>query len=145
MNISNYLKLLKKKGIEIWVEGDDVYFNAPKEIWSEEIRSEVAKCKKEIIKFFKENKYDLKSQRDDLPAVTPLSKQDHYPVSFAQFRLWFLNQLEPDSPFYNIIGSFHPKGDLDIGVLEQALNTLIERHAAFRTSFVSIKGTPYQP
>jgi amino acid adenylation domain-containing protein len=57
------------------------------------------------------------------------------PLSFAQKRLWFLTQMEPDSPFYNMAGVVRIQGNLNIPVLEQALNEVIRRHEALRTSF----------
>jgi amino acid adenylation domain-containing protein len=61
------------------------------------------------------------------------------PLSFAQERLWFLAQMEPDSPFYNIAGLVQLQGNLNISILEQALNEVVRRHEALRTSFVTIE------
>lgn len=66
------------------------------------------------------------------------------PLSYAQQRLWFLDQLEPGSTAYNIPGSMHMKGDLNIAAMEQALSEVIRRHEALRTSFPIINGQPVQ-
>ncbi|HKR14513.1 MAG TPA: amino acid adenylation domain-containing protein, partial [Pyrinomonadaceae bacterium] len=58
------------------------------------------------------------------------------PVSFAQRRLWFLNQLAPDSAAYNISAQVRTEGKLDVRALEQSLNEVIRRHETLRTSFV---------
>ena len=50
------------------------------------------------------------------------------PLSFAQQRLWFLNQLDPESPFYNICAAWRLKGALNTVALQQALNALVARH-----------------
>ena len=65
-------------------------------------------------------------------------RQDYSPcvLSFAQERLWFLAQMDDDSPFYNIAGVVRLQGKLNIAVLEQALNEVIRRHEALRTSFL---------
>ena len=68
---------------------------------------------------------------------TPLS-------SFAQQRLWFLNQLEPDSPVYNESKAVRLNGVLDPEALEKALNQIVARHEILRTTLVSDDGTPLQ-
>ena len=66
------------------------------------------------------------------------------PLSYAQQRLWFLEQLEPGSPFYNIPIAFRLKGHLNPAVLENAFNTLIQRHDALRTAIVTQDGSGFQ-
>ncbi len=65
-------------------------------------------------------------------------------ASFAQQRLWFLDQLEPGSPFYNISRAFRLQGPLNIGALSKALTEIVYRHESLRTSFGSEDGTPFQ-
>ncbi len=64
--------------------------------------------------------------------------------SFAQQRLWFLDQLEPNSPLYNIYKVVRLKGVLDTKVLEKALNEIVRRHEALRTTFTTKDGSPAQ-
>ncbi|MCB9079503.1 MAG: amino acid adenylation domain-containing protein [Anaerolineaceae bacterium] len=66
------------------------------------------------------------------------------PLSFSQQRIWFLNQLEPDSPVYNLPRAVRIKGPLDVKVLHQALTAIISRHATLRTTFTVIDGEPKQ-
>ena len=58
-----------------------------------------------------------------------------FPVSFAQQRLWFLDQLEPGSPFYNLPQIISIKGNLNVTALQQTLNEIVSRHEALRTTF----------
>jgi amino acid adenylation domain-containing protein len=67
-----------------------------------------------------------------------------FPLSFAQQRLWFLDQLEPDSPRYNMPIVIELSGPLDVRALEQSVNTVVRRHEALRTGFVVVDGTPQQ-
>ncbi|HEX7296890.1 MAG TPA: condensation domain-containing protein, partial [Pyrinomonadaceae bacterium] len=60
-----------------------------------------------------------------------------FPASFAQQRLWFLDQLEPGSPFYNLPQVISIKGELNIDALLRTLNEIVNRHEALRTTFSS--------
>ena len=66
------------------------------------------------------------------------------PTTFAQERLWLLNQLEPLSTAYNIPATLRLSFLLDVGVLEQSINALIQRHEVLRTTFVASEGRPMQ-
>lgn len=67
-----------------------------------------------------------------------------FPPSFAQQRLWFLAQLEPNSSFYNIPVAMRLRGPLRLEALEKSLNEMIRRHESLRTSFATIDGRPLQ-
>ncbi len=66
------------------------------------------------------------------------------PLSFAQQRLWFLDQLEPGSALYNVPGAYCLNGPLDFKSLEQSLNEIVRRHEVLRTTFRSVDGSPLQ-
>ncbi|MDB9509542.1 amino acid adenylation domain-containing protein, partial [Microcystis aeruginosa CS-338/01] len=69
---------------------------------------------------------------------------EELPLSYAQQRLWFLDQLEPNSPFYNISLALHLTGSLQVDVLEKSLQEIIQRHESLRTNFATIEGNPVQ-
>ena len=66
------------------------------------------------------------------------------PVSFAQQRLWFLDQLEPGNASYNISRAVRVKGSLNLEALRDALNAIVARHESLRTNFTSIDDEPMQ-
>ncbi|MFQ4145488.1 amino acid adenylation domain-containing protein [Chlorogloeopsis sp. ULAP02] len=66
------------------------------------------------------------------------------PLSFAQQRLWFLHQLDPDSTAYNGSDLVRLQGALNIAVLEESINEIVRRHEVLRTCFVVIEGQPIQ-
>ena len=66
------------------------------------------------------------------------------PLSFAQQRLWFLDQLEPNSPLYNVPTVVKMSGTLRVDVLWQALEQIVTRHESLRTKFVDNDGNPTQ-
>src|SRR5689334_18826972 len=66
------------------------------------------------------------------------------PLSFAQERLWFLAQLEPDNPSYNVPVALRLNGDLNVAALEKSLNAIVTRHETLRTKFAAVDGEPFQ-
>ncbi|HYG76092.1 MAG TPA: amino acid adenylation domain-containing protein [Planctomycetota bacterium] len=80
-------------------------------------------------------------------ALSPIPRQSASgaaPLSAAQQRLWFLEQLEPLTPLYNVPFALRIKGELDTAALYKCLNALVQRHAALRTRFISENGVPAQ-
>ncbi len=67
-----------------------------------------------------------------------------FPTSFAQQRLWFLEQLVPGLPVYSIPGAVRIRGALDPAVLERSLNEIVQRHESLRTTFIEVEGEPVQ-
>ncbi|HEX8686605.1 MAG TPA: condensation domain-containing protein, partial [Pyrinomonadaceae bacterium] len=76
--------------------------------------------------------------------VVPAPRGDAPPLSYQQRRLWFLNQLEPDDPSYNMAGALRLKGRLDAEALERSFNQVVARHEVLRTAFVEVDGEPVQ-
>jgi amino acid adenylation domain-containing protein len=67
-----------------------------------------------------------------------------FPLSSGQERLWFLQQLDPDSPAYNIPAAVRFIGSLDAMMLRRSLQEITRRHEALRTTFISVDGQPVQ-
>src|SRR5215217_18556 len=65
-------------------------------------------------------------------------------LSFSQQRLWFLDQLEPESPLYNIHVAVNVSGSLNVHVLHQSIGEILRRHEVLRTTFAVIDGRPVQ-
>ncbi|HET8796901.1 MAG TPA: condensation domain-containing protein, partial [Thermoanaerobaculia bacterium] len=81
-----------------------------------------------------------------IPPIVPADRMswDALPLSFAQERLWFINQLEPESAIYNISGAIRILGVVDVERLDDALNRVIARHDNLRTLFPSENGKARQ-
>lgn len=73
-----------------------------------------------------------------------VSRSEPLPLSSAQHRLWFLDQLEPGNHAYNLAHAMEIRGGLDVEALRNACNALVTRHEILRTRFVAIDGTPFQ-
>ena len=80
----------------------------------------------------------------DAGSIPPVSRTGHFPLSFAQQRLWFLDRLLPDKATYNIPSVWRLHGPLDALALERSLNELVARHETLRTRFVLRADEPVQ-
>ena len=80
----------------------------------------------------------------ELPSIVRTDRGERISLSFAQLRLWFLAQMDGGSEAYHIPFSLRLSGDLDARALRQALNRILARHEALRTTFVSEDGDPVQ-
>ncbi|HEX7736568.1 MAG TPA: amino acid adenylation domain-containing protein, partial [Ktedonobacteraceae bacterium] len=84
------------------------------------------------------------AQGDALPPLLPALRQGDVSLSFAQQRLWFLDQFEPDHALYNLSAAVSLQGVLHLEALEQSLNEIVRRHEALRTTFPALMGHPIQ-
>lgn len=78
------------------------------------------------------------------PPIVPVPRGGELPLSFAQQRLWFIDQLDPGRSVYNFPAAIRLKGPLDMVALEQSLNAIVKRHEALRTTFAIVDGRPVQ-
>ncbi|HEX8770848.1 MAG TPA: condensation domain-containing protein, partial [Acidimicrobiales bacterium] len=77
-------------------------------------------------------------------ALEPVERRPDMPLSFGQERLWFLDQLVPENPFYNVPAAYRLSGPLDVDILRSALEEIVERHETLRTTFPVGDGQPCQ-
>ncbi|TRX76808.1 non-ribosomal peptide synthase/polyketide synthase [Pseudomonas mangiferae] len=82
--------------------------------------------------------------RNRLGPIPRIDRDRPVPLSYSQQRMWFLWQLEPDSPAYNVGGVARMSGPLDVERFDAALQALIRRHETLRTTFPSVDGVPCQ-
>src|SRR5947207_878618 len=78
------------------------------------------------------------------PTIGRYPRQESAPLSFAQQRLWFLDQLIGGSAVYNISEVLRLKGPLDVAALEWSLAEIVRRHESLRTIFSAPEGQPVQ-
>ncbi|HEU5227978.1 MAG TPA: condensation domain-containing protein, partial [Ktedonobacteraceae bacterium] len=79
-----------------------------------------------------------------IPALRPREQTDNLPLSFAQERLWFLDQLMPDKAIYNVGAAWQLKGVLKVDALKQSINALIHRHEILRITIGNRDGHAQQ-
>jgi len=122
VTVSTQLAEWRAQDIHVWVDGDQLRCNAPPGKLTPELRDQLRQHKSEILEF--------------LRGPTELS--------FAQQRLWLIDQIEPGGAAYIIAGALELRGVLDTSALERALAAIVDRHDALRTVFVSVQGEPRQ-
>ena len=137
--IDEFLTSLSQQDVKLWLEGDSLCCDAPEEVLTSSLSSQLAERKPEIIAFL--NRVNLASKSRQ---TISLDRTENIPLSFAQQRLWFLDQMEPGNPLYNIAGAVRLKGSLDIAAFEQSFNEIVRRHEALRTTFQTIDGQAVQ-
>ena len=78
------------------------------------------------------------------PPLIKTDRGENLPLSFAQQRLWFIDQLEPGTPTYNISSAVRLSGRINVDALQSSLDEIVRRHEVLRTSFPSMDGEPRQ-
>ena len=141
MKTVEFLSYLRSLDINIFVEGEILRCNAPEGIITPELRAEISHKKAEIVSFLKAA--NRTSSFTPAPIV-PMERDGNLPLSFAQQRLWFLDQLVPNNPFYNVPAALRLTGSLNLTVLQQTFNEIVRRHEALRTTLAVVSGQPVQ-
>jgi amino acid adenylation domain-containing protein len=144
-----FLAHLRDLDIQVYVEGLRLRCNAPEGVLTPQLQAEIAEHKSELIALLQGASQF--NQAD--PQLVPISRDSEallpsadrvLPLSFAQQRLWFLDQLVPENPFYNVPFAVRLSGQLDLTALQQAFNAIAHRHEALRTNFAKVDGQPTQ-
>ena len=86
----------------------------------------------------------MRSGEMGAPPLVRVSREGNLPLSFAQQRLWFLDQLEPGNTLYNIPGGVRLEGRLNLEALDRVINEIVRRHEVLRTRFEVVDGEPIQ-
>lgn len=140
MTAQELLDYMRTSGVELWAEGERLRYRAPKGVLTPGVLADLAEHKAELLALLHTPVMEFST----LPLIPLVSRAGVLPLSFAQQRLWFLAQLEPDNPFYNISSAVLLTGSLHVEVLLKSLNMLVQRHEALRTTFPGSEGRPVQ-
>jgi hypothetical protein len=132
---------LKTLGIRLALEGDKLRVDAPNGALTGDLRAELARRKTEITNLLQ---WSRRSNRSIALPLKRRSRDAQPPLSFAQQRLWFLDQLEPGNSAHNISWTVRIKGSLNRVALQSAVDDLVGRHEVLRTSYPSVEGKPLQ-
>ena len=124
----NLLNQLKQAGVELRIEDGKLRYNAPKGVMNDDVLQELKARKAEII--------EQLSTASDEPTLRKLPRTNtpgELPLSYAQQRIWFLDELEPENPFYNVTLAKRVRGEINTKVLQQSLLNVVNRHEVLRS------------
>ncbi|QHG14907.1 non-ribosomal peptide synthetase [Nostoc sp. ATCC 53789] len=141
MTIIEFVSYLNSLGIKIWLEGGQLNYRAPKGVMNPDLKNKLLGRKSEILAFLEEAQIATDSSFEPIPSI---ERSEELPLSFAQQRMWFLYQLESQSPFYNEGLQLRVAGVLNVEALQQSINEIICRHEILRTTFPAVDGKPLQ-
>ncbi|MDB9316588.1 MULTISPECIES: amino acid adenylation domain-containing protein [Cyanophyceae] len=136
--IEKFLAHLYSLDVKLWIEDANLRCSVPEDVLTDELGVELRSRKSEIINFLRQ----AKSSTNYTQAILPAERHENLPLSFAQQRLWFLEQLQLGNATYNLPTAVRLKGNLDVRVLERSLNEIIQRHEVLRTHFKTVNGNP---
>jgi amino acid adenylation domain-containing protein len=137
--IEDFLARLKSHGVQFRLEGEALRFKAPQDL-PDGLRADMSTRKDEI-------RAVLAAATRRTPALEPIRpapRDGALPLSFAQQRLWFLDQWQPGNPIYNEPAALRIEGELDRAALERSLQAIVRRHEVFRTTYEAVAGEPRQ-
>ncbi|MCV3216971.1 amino acid adenylation domain-containing protein [Plectonema radiosum NIES-515] len=132
------LKLYTQK-VLLWVENGSLRYKAPKGALTPALREEIVAHKAELLALLEQSSTNALS-----PPIQPITREGQLPLSFAQQRLWFLNQFEGSNSTYNIPIAWELSGFLNRSALAQSLTEIVRRHESLRTNLVAVEGHPVQ-
>ncbi len=141
MNTLEFLSELRELEIHLNVEGSRLICQAPEGRLTPQLREQISQRKGDILAFFQQAN---RSMNETPVGLKPISRTGNLPLSFAQQRLWFLDRLVPNNPFYNMPAAVRLTGEVNLEVLEAAFNEIIRRHEALRTVFPEGEGQGIQ-
>ncbi len=137
-SIENLLAQLFQQGIRLNVVNGKLRCRGPAEVVAA-LQRQITDQKEQIVDFLKNN-----NGQGFLESIPPIGQTDQIPLSFAQQRLWFLEQMQPESAAYNLPFAVRIDGLLDRDAFRQSLNEIVKRHEVFRTNFIVEAGEPHQ-
>jgi amino acid adenylation domain-containing protein len=140
-NAAELLERLRTIGVQLSLEDERIRLNAPKGALTPALQAELKASKPELLELLRLAQQN--GRRGTAGFIPKVPRQELMPLSFAQQRLWFLQQMDPESRAYNLLAGVRMEGNLDANLLERSLHRIILRHENLRTSFVQYDGSPY--
>ena len=137
LSILEFLSSLGRGGINLAAEGDALRLDASPGVLTPALLAQIEERKAEILTFL------TRASGHDRP-ILPVPREKPLPLSYAQDRLWFLDQLHPGGVGYNITMALRLQGELNVMALGRSLSGIVRRHEVLRTIFATVDDQPSQ-
>jgi amino acid adenylation domain-containing protein len=141
MTALQFLSYLRSLDIKVSIDGGKLRCNAPRAVLTPQLRDQLSEHKVAIVRLLGEMR---NTEPGDYDPIKPILRARDLPLSFAQERLWFLNQLDQGSAVSNVTEAIHLEGRITIPGLEQSLGEITRRHEVLRAAFAMVEGKPFQ-
>ncbi|KKL89584.1 hypothetical protein LCGC14_1913240, partial [marine sediment metagenome] len=138
MIVEQLLLQLKESGIRLTLKQGKLLVHANKAVLNDELKTQLKEHKEAIIRYLSNN-----NTEHHRPVASAL-RAERIPLSFSQYRLWFIDSLQGMTPEYNMPLALKVEGQFDVAVAQQALKKIIARHEVLRTNILDDRGVPYQ-
>ena len=135
-SIEEFLSHLRRMDVTVAVKGERLVIDAPEGAVTPELRAQIAARKQEILGFLAEAGAAI-----DAP-ITATTRNEPAPLSFAQQRMWFLDQLQSQSSAFNSPVHIRFTSPLDLDALAHSICEILQRHDILRTNFPIQNGSP---
>nr|WP_280950027.1 non-ribosomal peptide synthetase [Methylocystis bryophila] len=129
---------MRRRGIQVRLSEENTLFALPGHAITSEIRKALSDHKQVIIDAL------IQQEQLALQGIRRAERDGSLPLSFAQRRLWFMEQLSPGEASYNVPAALRLLGELNVAAFSLAVNAIVQRHEALRTTFVVRDGVAAQ-
>jgi amino acid adenylation domain-containing protein len=146
MTAGELLVLTNELGISLYLKEGNLAIRSQKGSLTHELKSAIKDKKSEIIALLSEVRGGQPNGKAEGSNKSLLTKrgQTQSALSYAQQRLWFLDQFEKNSSDYNMPIPLRISGSFDLDIVQKAIKAIIERHEVLRTVYLNREGEPYQ-
>ncbi len=142
MDIVAFINYLKSLDIRLWVDHNQLRYNAPKGVLTPDLRTQLTEFKEDILALL--GSQNTNDDPNHPPPIVPVMRNQPFPLSFTQQGVWLRQQLDSDSAFYNMPSAIRLTGKLNIQALEASLHEVVKRHEILRAIFPAEADPPQQ-
>lgn len=141
MNAADLIAQLDSLDVRLAADGQRLRVSAPKGALNEKLRQRIAEHKTQILESLLHSTATLSNAETPIPRAPC---EDPAPLSLAQERLWFIEQMEPGSPVFNLCRGVRIIGPLNVAAIESSVNEILRRHETLRTKIYDDNGRAVQ-